>query len=106
MDLKIEFNEPRRICCHCNKTLPPINSSRKNGKQHRHDWDERQYHKICYKKIKQIEESNRMFESLGMTQRITKNEDGTYSMKDKLINTWVLKHGNADGFEWIYEEEQ
>ncbi len=65
MELNITFdtiNEPR-LGMRCNKSLPPICSSRNNGKQHRHDWDGRMYHLKCYKHIQLIEECNRMYES-------------------------------------------
>lgn len=112
MDLNISFEAERRYCLHCQKPLQPINSLRKNGKQHRHDREDRKYHKRCWKVIEQVRETNRTFESLGMSERITRNDAGEYSMtneernkREMLINTWTMKHGNADGFDWAIDKE-
>jgi|LakMenEpi03Aug12_release.lakeMendotaPanAssembly.Ray.scaffolds.fasta_scaffold12371_4 hypothetical protein len=37
----------KRICEYCNKTLPAVGLSRKNGKSH-DDWSTRKFHKKCY----------------------------------------------------------
>jgi len=37
----------KRICEYCNKTLPTVGLSRKNGKSH-DDWSTRKFHKKCY----------------------------------------------------------
>lgn len=37
-------------CLACRKSLQPIGSARKNGKAH-DDWDDRKYHKMCYKDL-------------------------------------------------------
>lgn len=37
-------------CNFCNKPLVPIGNARKNGKFH-NDWQNREFHKCCYKTI-------------------------------------------------------
>lgn len=47
----IKIEEERKkagMCLHCGKKLVPIGRSRANGKDH-DDWDEREYHKKCWK---------------------------------------------------------
>ena len=41
----------KRKCEKCNKTLRPIGDKRENGALHICDWEDRKYHKSCWKKI-------------------------------------------------------
>ncbi len=45
-------------CLKCHKPLKSIGTSRKNGKPHA-DWDTREYHKCCWKIIKEQEANER-----------------------------------------------
>lgn len=50
-------------CLKCDKPLKSIGTARKNGKSHP-DWANREYHKCCYKLIKEQECSNSYIQSL------------------------------------------
>ena len=55
-------------CEYCNKPLKKIGNNRKNGKHftanNGNDWNERKYHKKCYKEVKDREKILLMLENL------------------------------------------
>ncbi len=44
------------ICKLCNKRLVPMGTKRSNGKIFLNDWNDRKYHKKCYKLILENQE--------------------------------------------------
>jgi hypothetical protein len=46
-------------CQECGKPLKSIGTARKNGKTTHGDWATREYHKCCWKKLKEQEETQR-----------------------------------------------
>jgi hypothetical protein len=46
-------------CQECGKPLKSIGTARKNGKTTHGDWLTREYHKCCWKKLKEQEETRR-----------------------------------------------
>jgi hypothetical protein len=40
----------KKKCLYCGKTIVPIGNSRENGALH-NDWENRKYHKKCYKEV-------------------------------------------------------
>jgi len=50
-------------CLKCDKPLKSIGTARKNGKSHP-DWATREYHKSCFKIIKEQDISNSYIQSL------------------------------------------
>ena len=50
-------------CLKCDKPLKSIGTARKNGKSHP-DWANREYHKCCWKIIKEQDISNSYIQSL------------------------------------------
>jgi hypothetical protein len=44
----------KRLCCACNKPLVAIGTARQNGTLRHEDWENRKYHKKCYKDLPRI----------------------------------------------------
>jgi len=52
----------KRKCELCNKPLVPIHNKRLNGDSDRKDWDNRLYHKKCFKEKWQMDKIKEMIE--------------------------------------------
>ena len=50
-----------RRCLLCGGPLQAVGTARANGVRHHDDWDERPYHKKCWREVKEMQECEQMF---------------------------------------------
>ena len=62
MELKDTIEKPK--CKYCKKTLVPVADRRKGGASHHSDWNNRNYHKKCYKQMKSNELARKWIEEI------------------------------------------
>jgi len=51
-------------CIWCKGKLVPIGNKRKNGSFYQKDWEGRQYHKKCYREMKERKEALKQLENV------------------------------------------